>query len=208
MNILRTIIIGLALVTTSAFANGDMKAKSAAKTKKVMKKTFKVNATKSKVVWVGKKVTGEHQGTVNVKSGSLKYDGTSLVGGEFVIDMTTINTTDLSGEWKDKLDGHLKNDDFFSTDKHKTAKLVIKDAQLGKGGHYDVTGDLTIKGITKPIMFKANLTQKGKYLTAKADIKFNRVDYGVKHKSGKFFENLGDKMIYDDVELKVSLSAN
>ena len=198
MKILKFLVAGTALLSMAAFASNDMKK---------VKKTYSIDSKKSTIVWVGKKVTGKHEGTISVKSGSLKYDGTDLTGGEFVIDMTTINTTDLSGEWKTKLDNHLKDGDFFNTSKHKTAKLVIKDAQFGKGGHWDVTGDLTIKGITKPVMFKANVTKKGKMLMAKADIKFNRLDYGVKYNSGKFFQNLGDKMIYDDVELKVNLTS-
>lgn len=197
MKLLKYITIAMVAVSLNAFAS-DSK----------MGKTYKVDSKKSKIVWTGKKVTGQHTGTINVKKGHLKYDGSSLVGGEFTIDMTSINTTDLKGEWKDKLDGHLKNDDFFSTNKHKEAKLVIKSAQFGKGGHWDVNGDLTIKGITKPIMFKANINMKGKTLMADADIKFNRIDYGVKYNSGKFFKNLGDKMINDDVELKVKLTAN
>ena len=119
--------------------------------------------------------------------------------------MTSINTTDLEGEWKGKLDNHLKSEDFFDTSKNKTAKLVIKSAQFGKGGHWDVNADLTIKGITKPIMFKANIVTKGKEVTATAKIKVNRLDYGVKYKSGKFFKGLGDKMIYDDFDLDVKL---
>jgi polyisoprenoid-binding protein YceI len=169
------------------------------------KMDYKIDATKSKVTWTGKKVTGQHVGTINVKSGSLKYDGTNLTGGEFIIDMTSINTTDLSGEWKGKLDNHLKGEDFFNTSKNKTAKLVIKSAQFGKGGHWDVNADLTIKGITKPVMFKANLVKKKGALMADAKLKINRLDYGVKYKSGKFFKGLGDKMIYDDFELDIKL---
>ncbi|MBK24076.1 MAG: lipid-binding protein [Halobacteriovorax sp.] len=200
MKIAKYLITAISLVSLSVFANGT-------KDKLPSKKSYSVDTKKSSIVWTGKKVTGQHTGTLKIKSGTLKYDGSNLTGGEFVIDMTSINTTDLSGEWKAKLDGHLKNDDFFATDKHKTAKLVIKDAQFGKGGHWDVNGDLTIKGITKPIMFKANVNKKGTMVMASADIKFNRLDYGVKYKSGKFFKDLGDKMIYDDVELKVNLTA-
>ncbi len=200
MRIAKYLMTVISLISLTAFASGT-------KDKLPAKMTYKVDTKKSKLVWTGKKVTGAHTGTLKVKSGNLKYDGSNLTGGEFVIDMTSINTTDLSGEWKTKLDNHLKNSDFFATDKHETAKLVIKDAQFGKGGHWDVNGDLTIKGITKPIMFKANVTKKGGMVVATADIKFNRLDYGVKYNSGKFFQNLGDKMIYDDVELKVNLTA-
>lgn len=201
MQFLKYLAVSISLVSMTAFASGDMAA-----SKKSMKMVHKLNTKNSKITWHGKKVSGKHEGTVLIKSGELKYNGTDLTGGEFVIDMTTINTTDLSGEWKQKLDGHLKSDDFFSTTKHKTAKLTIKDAQFGKGGHWDVTADLTIKGVTKPVMFKADISKKGSKLVAKADIKFNRLDYGVKYNSGKFFQNLGDKMIYDEVELKVNLT--
>ena len=122
--------------------------------------------------------------------------------------MTSIVVTDLTGEYKGKLEGHLKADDFFGVAKHKKAKLKIKDVQFGKGGHYDVFAELTIKGITKPISFKADVTNSDKAATAKAKIVFNRTDFGIKYKSGKFFKSLGDKLIYDEVELLVKLVAS
>ena len=75
--------------------------------------TKKVNVEKSKIEWTGKKVTGQHNGTINLKEGALVFKGKDLVGGNFTVDMTSINTTDLEGGAKGKLDGHLKSDDFF-----------------------------------------------------------------------------------------------
>ncbi len=171
-------------------------------------KNLSVDTSASTLDWKATKVTGAHNGKVGIKSGNLKFEGDDLVGGEFIIDMTSITCEDIGREKANKkFVNHLNSDDFFSTSKFKTAKLVIKSSRLGKGGHYDVEGDLTIKGITKPVMFKANVDSKGKTATATADIKFDRTDYNIKYKSGSFFKDLGDKLIHDDVNLTVKLSA-
>lgn len=159
-----------------------------------------LDTSKSKVVWVGKKVTGQHTGEVKVKSGTFEMKDGKLTGGQVVMDMTTITTTDLTGEWADKLVGHLKADDFFATSKHKTATFKAKSVS-GKKGEYKVKGDLTIKDVTKPAT--VTLKQKGNTFTGK--LKFDRTKYGIKYNSGNFFKGLGDKMIYDDVELSLTL---
>ena len=140
--------------------------------------------------------------TIGLQSGALVFDGKVLKGGTFTVDMTTINTTDLKpGQGKESLDGHLKAEDFFGVEKHKTANLVFKTIS-GKGnGLYTVTADLTIKGITKPITF--DITVKGK--TATTILKVDRTKYDIKYNSGNFFQNLGDKTINDEFELTVAL---
>ena len=112
-----------------------------------------VKTDKSQVVWKGYKVTGSHEGTITIKSGSLVFDNDKLTGGEFVMDMTTISSTDLEGESKGKLDGHLKSDDFFGIENHPTATLVFKKVKSTGENVYDVTGDLTIKGKTNVVNF-------------------------------------------------------
>jgi len=164
-------------------------------------KEMTVNVEKSKVTWKGYKVTGEHEGTINLESGVLMFDGQTLTGGKFVMDMTSINTTDLEGEYKGKLDGHLKSADFFGVEKHPTAKFEITKA-VGSGNTYKVTGDLTIKDITNPITF--DMTVNGN--TASAQLKIDRAKYDVRYGSGSFFDNLGDKTIYDEFDLNVNLS--
>lgn len=164
--------------------------------------TKKIDVAKSGIVWTGKKVTGQHTGTIGLQSGALVFKGKVLKGGTFTVDMTTINTTDLSGKGKESLDGHLKADDFFGVEKHKTANLVFKNIS-GKGnGLYTVTADLTIKGITKPITF--DITVVGK--TATTTLKVDRTKYDIKYGSGSFFSDLGDKTINDEFELKVNLA--
>lgn len=163
-------------------------------------KEISVDVSKSTVTWKGYKVTGEHEGTINLESGVLMFDGKTLTGGKFTMDMTSINTTDLEGDYKGKLDGHLKSADFFGVDKHPTAKFEITKA-VKKGDVYTVTGDLTIKSITNPITF--DMTVKGN--SATASLKIDRAKYDVRYGSGSFFDNLGDKTIYDEFDLNVNL---
>jgi polyisoprenoid-binding protein YceI len=164
--------------------------------------TKKVNVEKSTINWVGKKVTGEHSGTINFKEGNLIFKGNKVAGGNFTVDMTSLSTTDLSDDWKAKLDGHLKADDFFGTDKFPTATLVFKKIATKSNGVYTITGDLTIKGITNPISF--DLAVKGNTATTKLMV--DRTKYGIKYNSKSFFDSIGDKAIYDEFELAVNLT--
>ncbi len=161
----------------------------------------KVNVKESKVNWKGYKVTGEHEGTINLKEGSLTFTDNQLTGGSFVIDMTTINTTDLSGDMKGKLDGHLKSDDFFGVEKFPTASFKITSVS-GKDKLYRVTGDLTIKGITKSTSFALQMADDN---TATAAMKIDRSKFDVRYGSNSFFDDLKDKAIYDEFDLNVTL---
>ena len=160
-----------------------------------------VNAEKSTVTWKAYKVTGSHTGTVALQSGALDFDGDKLTGGEFTVDMTTIGATDLQGEYKDKLDGHLKSADFFGVETHTTSKLVFTSVEASGKNSYKVTGDLTIKGITKSITFDVSVYGS----KATATLKVDRAEYDVRYGSGSFFDNLGDKTIYDEFDLVVDL---
>ena len=120
--------------------------------------------------------------------------------------MTTIACTDLEGEWKEKLEGHLKSDDFFGVNNFPVAKFEItKVAAKGTPGDYKITGNLTIKETTKEIKFYANVSQDGGKNVAKADIKIDRSEFNVRYGSGSFFDNLGDKTIYDEFDLSIVL---
>lgn len=162
----------------------------------------KINTATSNISWVGKKVTGQHNGTLNFKDGVLNFKNGKLTGGNFTVDMNSINVTDLkAGEGKEKLEGHLKNDDFFGTDKHATSKLIFKTVKAKTASVYTVTGDLTIKGITKPVTFDLAVNKN----TATSSFKVDRTKYGIQYKSGSIFDGLGDATIYDDMELSVNL---
>ncbi len=160
-----------------------------------------VKAESSTVLWKAYKVTGSHTGVVQLKEGSLSFDGTTLTGGEFVVDMTSLISTDLEGESKGKLEGHLKSDDFFGVENHPSSKLVFTKVEANGKNSYEVTGDLTIKGITKPVTFDVSIYGS----KATASLKVDRANYNVRYGSGSFFENLGDKTIYDEFDLVVDL---
>lgn len=160
-----------------------------------------VNTETSKVTWKAYKVTGSHTGTVDLKSGALVFDGEKLTGGEFVVDMTSLISTDLEGEYKGKLEGHLKSDDFFGVEKHPTSSLVFTKVSATGKNSYEVTGDLTIKGITKAVTLDVSIYGS----KATATLKVDRAEYDVRYGSGSFFDDLGDKTIYDEFDLVVDL---
>lgn len=163
----------------------------------------KINIDKSTIKWVGKKVTGQHDGTINFASGTLVFEGNKLKGGSFEVDMKSIVVKDLeAGQGKEKLEGHLKADDFFGVDKFDTATLVFKTIADKGSDIYSVTADLTIKGITQPVKFDIALGAG----TARTSLKVNRTKYDIKYGSGSFFDNLGDKAIDDDFELGIVLN--
>lgn len=168
----------------------------------VLAQKVEVDTEKSSLEWLGKKVTGEHSGTISLKEGFVHMDGKNISGGEFVIDMTSIANTDVEdAEYSAKLDGHLKSEDFFGVEKFPTAKLVIKKSSKFKKDKASVKGELSIKDITHPIEFE--VVKSGDKMMA--SIVVDRSKYDIRYGSGSFFEGLGDKMIYDDFTLTVTL---
>ena len=192
---MRNLFIALFALSIPAMAvatNGDEKT------------TYTVDASKSTITWKGYKVTGEHAGTINITEGTVMMDGDKLTGGEFTIDMTSIAVTDLSGDSQGKLEGHLKSDDFFGVQSFPTATLKITKLKSKVEG-YEVKGDLTIKGITEPVDFTAKVMEKDGMIHAMSDIKVDRSKYNVRYGSNSFFDNLGDKAIYDEFDLTINL---
>lgn len=187
-------LLAIALVATS-FAKGSKKSES-----------FKVDASKSSVNWLAKKVTGQHNGTITISNGTLSLANDKIVGGKFEIDMNTIVNVDLQGEWNTKLVGHLKSDDFFSVAKNPTAKLDITKVET-KDNNTIINGKLTIKGITQDISFPASVSKKGNVVVAIATIRIDRTKYDIKYGSKSFIEGIGDKAIDDEFELQVNLVA-
>ncbi len=174
------------------------------------KSTVKFNPAKSDIQWVGKKVTGHHEGTIKLKSGHVTMEGDTVAGGEFEVDMKSLTVTDLTdADSNAKLTGHLKSDDFFGVEKYPTSKFVIKSVKALEGGAakptHEIRGDMTIKGKTNPLTFPATVTLTKNSVDANAIISIDRTKYDIRYGSGKFFENLGDKMIYDDFTLKIHL---
>ncbi|WEK70412.1 MAG: YceI family protein [Candidatus Chryseobacterium colombiense] len=167
--------------------------------------TFNIQTESSTVNWTGKKVLGLHTGTINIKNGFLNFENTHLVGGEIVIDMTTIVITDIADKSiYNEFFNHLNNDDFFAVDKFKTATFKISKAEKDNE-KYQISGDLTIKDITHPVTFFATIEIFTDFLHALGEIKIDRTLYNIKYGSGKFLPNLGDKLIYDEFVLQFKL---
>ncbi|MFM1808730.1 MAG: Protein of unknown function YceI precursor [Bacteroidota bacterium] len=162
-----------------------------------------INLSDSALKWYGSDITGkQHFGSLKFKSGALKVANGKLQGGSFEIDMTSLKVEDLEGEWAQKLEGHLKADDFFGVDQFGTAFLVLTSVKEAESG-YEATGDLTVRGKTHPVNV-AFATAGANKMTA--TMVFDRSKYDVKFRSGAFFSDLGDKLILDDIKVEVSLA--
>lgn len=170
----------------------------------VVGNTLNVDTAASKVVWTGTKVTGKHTGTVSIKSGTLNVDNGKLVGGNVVLDMNTISSTDLEGEFKGKLDGHLKSEDFFAVASHPEATFTITEVKPGATDQdLNISGNLVIKGVSKNITFDAKIVESTE-ATVKATANFNitRADWGVN------YEGKSDDLISKEINFDISLVAN
>jgi polyisoprenoid-binding protein YceI len=199
----RTILtLALAAITSLSIANDKGKASG----------NLKVNTSASTVEWTGKKVTGQHNGKIKLMSSDLTMKNGMIDGGKILIDMNSITVEDLQGEWGDKLKGHLLSEDFFATDKFKTAEFEIRsvkpiaNANEGAPNHM-ISGDLTIKGITHPIEFPALITVKDNAVAAIGEATIDRTKYDIRYGSASFFESLGDKAISNDFTIKFKLAA-
>ncbi|HCK06607.1 MAG TPA: YceI family protein [Flavobacteriaceae bacterium] len=155
----------------------------------------------SSVSWTASKVTRTHSGIITLGDSHLEMDGDRIVGGRIEVDMSTIVVTDLEGEYKAKLEGHLKSDDFFGVAQNPTASLDITGSTPNDDGSQQVTGNITIKGETQPITFTMSI--KGNYVTTALNI--DRTKFGIRYGSGSFFDDLGDKAINDMFEIRAKL---
>lgn len=208
--VLSTLFIASMLVSAGNVATAQTKGAIAVSTTST---AYAVDAAKSQIKWNGKKVAGEHYGTINVAGGQLFISGNKVTGGSFEIDMNSIKNTDITdAEYNAQLIGHLKSDDFFSTEKNPkatfkiTSLTPIKGAKPGQA-NYTVKGDMTIKGITNPISFPATVAVKNGVATAKGVATLNRTKWDIRYGSKSFFANIGDKAIYDDFTIDFNIIA-
>jgi polyisoprenoid-binding protein YceI len=167
---------------------------------------FKIQQVSSTVNWTGKKVLGLHTGSINIANGFIEISDHNIVGGEIEIDMTSIVITDIEDK-KTNQDflAHLLNDDFFSVNKFKMAKLVINSSSKIENNKSKIEGTLTIKDITLPVSFIATIEVFTNTLHSLGELVIDRTMYNIRYGSGKFLENLGDNLIYDDFVLQFKL---
>jgi len=164
--------------------------------------TLWIDLDNTKINWVGRKVTGEHTGTVNLSKGWVIVENDTLKSGLLVFDMNSIINTDIeSPEWKLKLENHLKNEDFFAVDSFSQAILKISGSQIlsntNSVNNLQIMADLIIRGITADISFPIALQASEGIFSAKGNVEIDRTVYGIQYKSVKYFPNVGDKLIDD-----------
>lgn len=187
-NIFKSFILSILVLSAFSFAPN-----------KKEKKEIKPN--KSKITWTGKKVGGEHTGTIELHSGHIFVKNGELVGGELIINMRSIAVTDLSGKSKTDLEKHLKSDDFFGAEAFPVAILKITSAKKTGRDLYKVKANLTLKGITQSITFEM---MAGKHY-ATANFQIDRSKYNVRYGSKSFFDDLGNKFIYDLFDVSATI---
>jgi len=174
-----------------------------------------IDLKQSKIEWTGKKLGGEHYGNIQLSSGHLTFNKNKLVGGTFEMDMASITCVDITDDKSNKrLVDHLKSEDFFSVTRFPKSSFIITRVEYKSATEYLVTGDLTIKDKANPITFTAKINAMSTQTIAEAILVFDRSEailvfdrskYDVKFGSQSFFENLGDKLVYDDVDMTVKL---
>lgn len=175
---------------------------------KVPTSVYIVDTSQSQIRWTGKKVTGEHTGKINIQSGKLAAAENELLGGTIIIDMTSMSNADLIDTKQNQdLINHLKSDDFFAVDKYPTSRFEITRISPGEGDKQIISGNLTIKDITQEISFPARIRFENGIMKASGTASIDRTKWNIRFRSGKFFEDLGDKMIYDEMQLGVDLVA-
>ena len=174
----------------------------------IAQENYKVNTEISSVEWIGRKVTGQHNGVIELKNGSYTFENDLITKGEFVIDMKSIKIEDIEDEGQnEKLRNHLISPDLFAVKKHPTGKLTVIKSEKLAADQLKVFADLEIKGISKRIEFEVTLLKDGIKMVAVGKVDINRTEYDIRYGSGSFFDNLGDKAIKDFFTIKFKVAA-
>ena len=206
-----------AVVALISFTNCKDKAKEAETTNaeeatvaEATAVTYKVNTENSIIEWKGFKPTGTHNGTISIKDGKLDLNDGSIESGSFNIDMNSIVVTDIPAEDEKnaKLRGHLTSPDFFNVEAHPTSTFEVTGIETVDGKTM-LSGNLTIKEKTNNISFPVTTEVKDDMVMLTSEtFSIDRSKWNVEYGSKSFFDNLGDKFINDDIEMKVNLTAN
>ena len=168
--------------------------------------TYDIDLDSSIVNWIGKKVYKNHYGTLNFSSGNVQIKDGNVVGGQFQIDMHSMICTDIKKQGPNQgLINHLKSEDFFDVKNHPFSNLKIINSEKKSTTEYLFLAELTIKNIVHPITFNGYINKKLNIYYSKINLSFDRTLWNIKYGSGKFFEELGDKTILDDIELEIKL---
>lgn len=169
---------------------------------------FEIVSSNSSVEWTGRKVTGAHNGTIGIKNGNFIFNDGKIKGGNVVIDTTSIKILDVTDPATNtQFAGHLASDDFFSIEKFPTAALDILNVEEISNTTYYLEGNLTIKDITHLVGFEAQVKNDNNIVSLGGKLIIDRTKYDIKFRSGNFFKDLGDTLIYNDFELDFNITA-
>ena len=200
--ILSLLVVASVLTACKENKKEKTEVKKAVEVKATISELNNIDTTVSVLNWKGNKPTGSHDGTVVLKSGGLLVENGKLTQGEFIIDMNSIKNVDMAGrDGAGKIEGHLKNADFFDVTLYPTAKFVITKVEEIEA-KLSVTGNLTIKNVTKSITIPATIsTENGVTTFTSETFNIDRTDFGVTYKSKKIDAALKDKFINDLMEM-------
>lgn len=193
----------IASIGFAALGSGVIASKSLAS-------TFKIDPAQSRIEWSGSKATGDtHHGNIAIKEGLIEVRNKNILSALIKVDMNTLSNEDLkeSPNLQDSLVKHLKSADFFKVAEHPESTFVVSSVQKKTANQYLFKGDLTIVGVKKPVEFLAEVKMEKNILKGKATLKLDRTKWGLKYASGKLFAQLGDKLIKDEMILKLKLVA-
>lgn len=196
--------------TDTASLNNSSSSQEASEELNLASGQYNVDASASNVEWLGERIVGNsHSGDIEIKSGSLNMEDNKISSGDFVIDMTTISDS----EGSERLETHLKSDDFFSVDQYPEAQLEINSSNIISSNSnnevvLEVEADLTIKEITNEIQFTTTVKEESSQLLANSEFSIDRTKWGVNYDSGNFFQDLGDRAIKDEIYFDISIVAN
>ena len=172
----------------------------------INKGDYIVNKDLSTIKWTGKEITTKsHYGILDLKEGSIYVNNDGIISGKVVIDMNSINCLDMSGRGKNRLEGHLRSDDFFGVNSYPEANLIFTSWSVNNIGKILYKGDLTIKNITHPITFSGSVKKIDIGYRSTINLSFDRTLYEIKFRSGKYFQNLGDKLILDNIDITAEI---
>lgn len=174
----------------------------------VIEAEYMVVSDSSLLTWIGRKPTEFHTGNISVTEGMVAYGEDKILNAAVAVDMNSITVTDIeNAEYNAKLVGHLKNEDFFSSDKFPMATFSMNMLQVedAASGTFSSEGELSIKDISKPINLEGKFLKNGDIITVEGSFVFDRTEYDIKYKSKSFFGDLGDKFIKDEVEVSFKL---
>lgn len=201
------LFIGAGLVMTSCVSNPEGEKAEVTEAQEVSTDIdgveYQIDVNESSLVWTGRKVSASHHGTIDFASGSILVDNNMISGGNFVVDMNTIVDEDLEGEWKEKLEGHLRSEDFFNVEVYPESTFEITSVTDNGDNTASISGNLTIIGVTKNITFPAEISELTESTVAfSADFNIEREDWGI------MYEGMKDDLIAKEINYKINVVAN